>query len=136
MEKILETIVVTKAFGAHQDWEIPIPGFFIVASNDPSKRSVTDFSDDEVTELALIVKKVRSAMRTALGIETVYIFQNEDTLHGFHMWLLPRYEWMEKFGTKIESVRPIMNFAKEMMMTESALCEVKDAAEKVRRALA
>lgn len=135
MEKILETILLTQTFGVHQDWEIPIPGFFIVASIDPSKRSVTDFSDDEMTELALIIKKVRSAMRSALGIETAYFFQNEDTLHGFHVWMMPRYEWMKQFGTKIESVRPIINFAKETMMTEPVLREVKEAAEKVRNTL-
>ena len=135
MSKILETVLLTNTFDVHQDWEVPIPGFFIIASVDSSKRSIAEFSDAEITELALIIKRLRIVMKDVLGIEVVYIFENEDTRHGFHVWIFPRHEWMKEFGIKIESVRPIINYSKEHMMTESALTEVKEAAAKVRAAL-
>ena len=127
-----DRILLTKTFGFGQDWEIPIPAFFIAGTIDKTKRSIQDFTNDELTELVLNIKKVRIAMTEVLGIKDVYIFQNEDTEHGFHIWIFPRYDWMEKFGKKIESVRPIMNYAKENMSTESDIKEVKDVAEKIK----
>jgi diadenosine tetraphosphate (Ap4A) HIT family hydrolase len=135
MKKILEEIYINKNFDAHQDWDIPIPGFVIVAAKDKTKKSLSEFSDKEVSELFLLVKKVRVAMMEVLNIEVVYIFQNEDTDHGFHVWMFPRYSWMEEFGKKIQSVRPIMEFARLNMFTEETLEEVKKSAEKLREYL-
>ena len=79
-----------------------------------------------------LLKKLRIGMKNILDIKEVYIFQNEDSEHGFHVWIFPRHLWMEKFGRKIESVRPIMNYAKENMANEKTIQEVKDAVRKVR----
>jgi len=135
MLKIDEQIVVTENFDVHQDWETPIPGFYIVASKDLTKKSIEDFTDTESVELIHLLKQVRGAMKEVLAIDVVYIFQNEDSSHGFHVWMFPRYEWMKKFGFKIQSVRPIIEFAQETMATNEVLKEVGDAAEKMRIAL-
>ncbi len=125
-------VLITENFDFHQDWEIPIPAFFIAGAIDKTKRSVQDFDDDQLIELVLSIKKIRVAMTEVLQIKDVYFFQNEDTEHGFHVWIFPRLEWMEKFGRKIQSVRPIMEYAKEHMATESKMREVKDVAEKIK----
>jgi hypothetical protein len=65
------------------------------------------------------LRVVREGMLNELNIKDVYYFQNEDTEHGFHFWIFPRFDWMHKFGTKIESVRPIMDYAKESMLDET-----------------
>jgi diadenosine tetraphosphate (Ap4A) HIT family hydrolase len=135
MEKIVEEVCVTEHFDVHQDWENPIPGFFILASKDISKQSITDFSEDESLELIHLLRRVRNAMRTALGIESIQIYQSEKTEHGFHIWIFPRHPWMEQFGQKVQSIRQIMEFAKETMMTEPVLAEVREAALKVKAAL-
>ncbi len=127
-----ETILLTKNFDFGQDWEIPIPAFFIAGARDKTKRSIQDFTDDELTELILNIKKVRIAMTKVLRIEDVYIFQNEDTEHGFHVWIFPRYEWMEQFGRKIQSVKPIMTYAKEHMTTDMNIQEVKNTTKKIK----
>ncbi|PIQ68234.1 MAG: diadenosine tetraphosphate hydrolase [Candidatus Taylorbacteria bacterium CG11_big_fil_rev_8_21_14_0_20_46_11] len=126
-----ENILTTKYFDVSQDWEIPIPGFFIIA---PLRkvRSVAEFSDEEATEFIYLVRKVRKGMKDVLGIEDVYFFQNEDTEHNYHQWILPRHKWMEKFGKKIESVRPIMNYAKENMVNDSVFKEVRGAVQKMK----
>jgi hypothetical protein len=67
-------------------------------------------------------------MSEALGINDVYFFQNEDSVHGFHLWMFPRYEWMKDFGVKIESVRPIMQHTQNLEITDELLAEVKEAA--------
>ncbi len=126
--KILET----ENFTVGQDWEVPILGFFIIASKDKGKKSILDFSEKELAELIILQKKVRSLMFEELKIEAVYFFQNEDTEHGFHVWCFPRHAWMQNFGNKIQSVRPIMNYAKENMFTPTNLEEIKSVCEKLR----
>ena len=130
-----EDILITENFHFGQDWEVPIPGFFIAASQDTTKRSLRDFTDKEITELILNIKKVRIAMSEVLGIRDVYFFQNEDTAHGFHVWIFPRHRWMEQFGRKIQSVRPIISYAKENMATDLNLKEVRNVARKIREYL-
>ena len=127
-----DTVLVTKTFKVEQDWETPISGFFTIASLDKTKRTIADFTDEELTELILTMKKVRYSMTDCLGIKDVYIFQNEDTETWFHIWMFPRYEWMEKFGLKVESVRPIMNFAREHMVDEATIKQVSAEAQKIK----
>lgn len=136
-----ESIITTKHFDVHQDWEVPISGFFIVAPleglHDALKRvkCLDEFTDEEAVELIHLIRAIRKGMREALGIKEIYLFQNEDTEHGFHVWMFPRHAWMEKFGRKIQSVRPIMNWAKENMTDEKTLNEVRDSARKMREYL-
>ena len=134
MSKILfpnDNIISTKLFVVGQDWEVPIPGFFILA---PLRkvRSIADFTDEELSEFAHLLRKVRYGMRDVLHIDDVYLFQNEDTEHNFHVWLFPRHKWMERFGRKIQSVRPIMNYAVENMSIDDVAKQVKDCVTKMQ----
>ena len=67
-------------------------------------------------------------MRKALDIDIVYLIQEEDTSHHFHIWVFPRYDWMsEKFGKKTPSLRPIMEHARENLKTTENLLRVEEA---------
>jgi diadenosine tetraphosphate (Ap4A) HIT family hydrolase len=79
--------------------------------------------------------KVRKAMQNVLGIKVVYLFQNEDTSSHFHVWMFPRFKWMDKFGNKIESVRPIMEYARKKLKTKKNLEEVAKVTKKLKRHL-
>jgi len=129
-----EEIVDGKHFNVHQDWEVPIAGFFIVASKRKIK-SISEFTDEELKEFINILYMVRKGMRDILGIEVVYIFQNEDTKDDFHLWLFPRHSWMKKFGIKVQSVRPVINYAKENMINDDAINKVKECAKKMKNYL-
>ena len=48
MENVYE-ILSTEHFDVHQDREVPIPGFYIVAVKDGTKKSIADFTEDETT---------------------------------------------------------------------------------------
>ncbi len=126
-----EIVIKTEYFTVAQDWEVPIEGFFIISSN-RKLRSVAEFSDEESLEFVRLLRRVRKEMEEALSIKEVYLFQNENTEHGFHLWMFPRLEWMEQYGRKIQSVRPIMEHAKKEMATEEVIHNVKDAAARVR----
>ncbi|PWW29597.1 hypothetical protein DFO73_104237 [Cytobacillus oceanisediminis] len=62
-----------------------------------------------------------------MGIEHVYYFYNEDTTHHFHTWMVPRYEWMHRFGRSVESVRPVLLHARNHMNHGENLSEVRKA---------
>ena len=133
-DKILfpkESIITAKYFGVHQDWKVPIPRFFIIASLRKLK-SIDEFSEKEPFEFISLICKIRKGMRDVLKIEEVYFFQNEDSDHGFHLWIFPRHKWMEKFGRKIQSVRPIIDYAKENMLNEEVFNEVKECVRKMK----
>ncbi|MBI2665803.1 hypothetical protein HYX12_04235 [Candidatus Woesearchaeota archaeon] len=117
-------ILVTKSFDIHQDWESPIPGFFIIEIRRDVK-SISEFTDQEALEFIRLVRTVTKGMKDALNIKEIYLFQNEDSEHHFHLWIFPRHDWMDKFGRKIQSVRPIINYAKKNMVNDSVLKEVK-----------
>jgi len=127
-------IIETKDFRVEQDWETPIEGFFIVASK-KKQRTIAEFSEKELQEFVFLVAKVRKAMEEVLAIKDVYLFHNEDTAHGFHLWMFPRHKWMEKFGRKIQSVRPIMDYAEKNMAQTSVIKKVNQAVEKMKKHL-
>lgn len=126
-----DNIITTSLFVVGQDWEVPIPGFFILA---PLRkvRSIADFTNEELSEFGTLLRKVRQGMQEVLHIQDVYLFQNEDTEHNFHMWIFPRHAWMEHYGRKIQSVRPIMNYAVEHMSTDDVVTEVRDCVNKMK----
>lgn len=126
-----EKIFETNFFTVHQDWECPIPAFFIVAPK-RTIRTIDEFTNEEASEYIFLIRALRKGMKEVLNISNVYFFQNEDTKHNFHLWVFPRYEWMNTFGRKIESVKPIMNYAAQNMLGEEHIAEVKNAATKMK----
>ncbi len=132
IEKIFDIIIYeSNNFVVSQDWEIPIPGFFVIGAK-RKINSIMDFTEKESREFIDLLVKVRKGMNDVLGINEVYLFQNEDSEHNFHLWIFPRLRWMDKFGRKIESVRLIMDYAKENMINEQVINEVKEVASKMK----
>lgn len=125
-------IVRSEYFDMHQDFEIPIPGFIIMSSK-RHIQGVDEFTEDEQQDFIKYLCLLRSAQKKVLDIKTVYLIQEEDTSHHFHLWIFPRYDWMtEKFGTKIQSVRPIMEYARENFKTADNLKNVETAVKKLK----
>ncbi len=126
MERV-GTVLTTEHFDAHQDFEIPIPGFIIISSR-RHLQSVDEFTDKEKIDFIDTLIAVRAGMRKVLDIDVVYLVQEEDTSHHFHVWVFPRYDWMsEKFGKKTPSLRPIMEYARENLKTAENLEKVEGA---------
>ncbi len=130
-------ILSADLFHAHQDHEIPIPGFVILSTRRHIK-SIDEFTDEEAREFIDLVRRIRRALREALGIERIYFIQEEDTPDHFHVWFLPRYEWMEdeaRFGRKVSSARPVLEYAREHLKTPENLEAVETVVRKLRQAL-
>lgn len=127
------SILSSKYFEAHQDYEVPIPGFIIIASK-RHLQSVDEFTETEQRDFIKFLCRLRRGMRKALKISVVYLIQEEDTSHHFHVWVFPRYDWMgKKFGRKIQSVGPIMEYAREKLKTASSLKKVETATQKLKQ---
>ncbi|WP_285396954.1 diadenosine tetraphosphate hydrolase [Lysinibacillus sp. fls2-241-R2A-57] len=119
-------VMETDYFHAHQDVAYPIKGLIILAS----KRHITCFdelNDEEKMDYINLLSKIRKAQRDVLGIEHVYYFYNEDTIHHFHTWMVPRYEWMYEFGRSVESVRPVLLHARNNMNNKENMRDVMHA---------
>lgn len=131
----LGNIVKSKHFDAHQDYAVPIPGFVIVSSR-RHIQSIDEFTDSEQKDFIKFLFQLRQSMRKALKIKNIYLFQAEDTSHRhFHVWLLPRYNWMNKFGKSIESIRPIINYAKNNFTAKKDVFEIEKAIQKLKELL-
>jgi diadenosine tetraphosphate (Ap4A) HIT family hydrolase len=127
-------IVETKHFHVHQDVAYPIPGLVILAS----KRHfycMDELTTEERSEYIELVYRIREAQRKLLGIEKVYYFYNEDTTHHFHLWLVPRYEWMYQFGNSVESLRPVLLHARNNLNSEDNMKRVIAAITKLQEGL-
>ncbi|WP_394217751.1 HIT family protein [Halobacillus trueperi] len=105
-------IAETEHFHAHQDVAYPIRGLVIVASKRHIK-GLDELTEEEQQDYITFLAKIRKAQREVLGIEHVYYFYNEDTTHHFHLWMVPRYDWMYEFGRSVESVRPVLLHARK-----------------------
>ena len=128
-------VAETKNFEVYQDYEIPIKGFMILSSK-KHVEGIVNFNEKERKELIDFLFKVRKAMKEVLGVKHVYLVQVEDPSSHFHIWIFPRSSWMEKFGSGIGSVRPIMEHARKNMKTRKDLDQVKESSEKLRDYLA
>ena len=128
------TILETEFFHVHQDFAYPLPGMVILASK-RHLHCLDELTGSEAGDYINLLCRIRKAQRDVLGIEHVYYFYNEDTTHHFHMWMMPRDEWMNEFGRSIESVRPILTYAKEYMNDQANIAYVKSCIQKLRSEL-
>jgi diadenosine tetraphosphate (Ap4A) HIT family hydrolase len=116
-------ITETKNFVLHQDPEVPIKGFLIIDSKKHIK-SISQLTLEESAELFHLVYRARLAMKDIRDINEVTIIQEERSEH-FHLWLLPRYEWMtDRFGNSLSSIREMMAYSKENLKTKDNIEEV------------
>lgn len=124
-------VLESKYFHVHQDVAYPIKGLIILAS----KRHIKCFdelTEEERIDYINILTKIREAQRKVLGIEHVYYFYNEDTTHPIRTWMVPRYEWMYKFGRSVESVRPVLLHARNEQNNEETIKEVMEGSHPKR----
>jgi diadenosine tetraphosphate (Ap4A) HIT family hydrolase len=118
------------------NFHYPLPGFIILST----KRhlfSVDELNQEEQEDFMKTLVALRKAMRVVLNIEHVYLILEEDTTSShFHLWIFPRYDWMtEKFGKKIQSVKPIMEYARDHLKNNENIKEVEASTKRLKEYL-
>lgn len=66
------SVIRSKYFDVHQDFEIPIPGFMILTSLRHVK-AIDEFTDEESDEFMQILRATRKLQCEVLAISTVYL---------------------------------------------------------------
>jgi diadenosine tetraphosphate (Ap4A) HIT family hydrolase len=127
-------ILETELFHVHQDVAYPIPGLVILASK-RHFHCMDELTNEEQEQYISLIHKIRGLQRNLLGIEKVYYFYNEDTTHHFHLWMVPRYEWMYDFGHSVESLRPVLLHARNNLNNEENMNTVLEGINKLRDGL-
>ncbi len=113
-------ICESEHFILHQDPEVPVRGFLIIASK-RHIRSIAQMSAAEAAELFSLVYRARLALEQSGQLHDVRIIQEERSGH-FHLWLLPWEDWMDgKFANSLASIREMMRYAKQERKTEENL---------------
>jgi diadenosine tetraphosphate (Ap4A) HIT family hydrolase len=110
-------IAENRRFYMHQDPEIPIPGFLIIAPR-RHVHAIVDLTADEYADFASLLQSGRKLLTWLPELRSVTVIQEEHSSH-FHLWLFPWYDWMiEKYGKRsLNHIRPIMEYAKTSLNT-------------------
>lgn len=124
----------TDHFILHQDPEIPIKGFLIIASKQHIK-SITQLSKAQALEFFELCYEARTALLSFEDIITCNLIQEERSRH-FHFWILPKYLWMnDLFQDTLSSIRPILKYAKDNLKTEQNINEIAACVEQLKELL-
>ena len=112
-------------FTLSQDWELPIQGFFIVSPKGHIEK-LCELTKDERNEMFEIVDKTVKILRDNKICERFdYIFEEKENRH-LHVWILPRYNWMNKIVNDIiDNIGIIFEYAKTNFRNDENYEEIK-----------
>ena len=119
-------------FTMSQDWEVPIKGFFIVSPKRHIEK-LCELTDDERNEMFYIVNKTVNILRENKICDRFdYIFEEKENRH-LHVWILPRYNWMEEVVDDIiDNIGTIFEYAKNNFRSSKNYEEIKRITEIVK----
>ncbi|MDR0473473.1 MAG: HIT domain-containing protein [Treponema sp.] len=127
-------IYETENFIVHQDPNNPIPGFMIIGPKRHIK-NISQFTQDEMNEFSQILYKTRYALSSFEDIDYCTLIQEEHSPH-FHLWLLPKYNWMENVCIDgLNSVIPMLKYSKENWKTEKMITKILETARAIKELL-
>ena len=112
-------------FTLSQDWELPIQVFFIVSPKRHIEK-LCELTKDERNEMFEIVDKTVKILRDNKICERFdYIFEEKENRH-LHVWILPRYNWMNKIVNDIiDNIGIIFEYAKTNFRNDENYEEIK-----------
>lgn len=119
-------------FTLSQDWELPIQGFFIVSPKRHIEK-LCELTKNERNEMFEIVDKTVKILRDNKICERFdYIFEEKENRH-LHVWILPRYNWMNKIVNDIiDNIGIILEYAKTNFRNDENYEEIKRISDIVK----
>lgn len=118
-------------FLVSQDVEIPIPGFLVIS---PKRHlySLLEFSSEELAEFNQILVKTRNALQQVASVNYITLIQKEINPH-FHLWLFPKYDWMDKFNyNNLSGITRSLKYASQNLKTAANLKIISDLNSKIK----
>ena len=119
-------------FTLSQDWELPIQGFFIVSLKRHIEK-LSELTTDERNEMFYIVDKTVKILRENNICDRFdYIFEERPNRH-LHVWILPRYNWMDDIVDHIiYNIGIIFDYAKKNFRNDENYKKIKEITEIVK----
>lgn len=120
-------------FTLSQDWELPIPGFFVVSP----KKCVDCFleleREEQIELFAIVDKTIKVLKENNICDRFNVIFEEKENIH-FHVWIMPRYKWMSDLvGGITKNIGQIFKYANSNMKTEENFVQIDKITELVRK---
>ena len=113
------------------DPEIPIPGFMVLGISKHIK-SMNELSKEERYHIIDILNNTISAIKKSGISDEVLIIQEENSRH-FHIWIVPIYEWMNKFDKDVRNIDKIIEYSKNRNI-ENTKVDILNAVKKIKEA--
>ena len=128
----LEVVYNDGLFSVHQDYEIPLPYFWVIQS----ARHFQYFSDiraRELKSLNLAWRTLERAMRDGCGIQQITAFQQNKSSH-FHLCLMPELPWMKDDipGYHQRNIQTTMSWAIDNLKNPKGIEAVEEATQKMK----
>lgn len=119
-------------FTLSQDWELPIPGFFVVSPKRHIEK-LSELTKEERIEMFEIVNKTTEILRKNHICERFdYVFEEKENRH-LHVWIMPRYYWMNDINKDIIGhIEDIFQYAKKELRNDKTYKKIKKISNVVK----
>ncbi len=131
--RALQPIWSDEHFVLHPDITAPIPGLVILETR-RHVRTVLDFNEAEEAAYNGLEKKIRKALKDALGLDSFVTYQHDSSSH-FHRCFLPYYPWMNQFDDAGEHLADVLDYSRQRMKNEEVFRQLEEANQKLKEVL-
>jgi len=111
-----------------------VNGLMFVSGKGPSENPKGKLGSNYTTQEGYEFARQTGIEVLAVLKDELY-FYNEDTTHHFHLWMVPRYEWMYTFGNSVESLRPVLLHARNNMNDDENIKIVEEGVSLLREGM-
>lgn len=130
------TAFKNEKFTLSQDWELPIPGFFVVSPTQKHIEELNELDDDSRNDMFRLVNKTIEVLKQNNVCDRFNIIMEEKPGVHFHIWIMPRHKWMEeRFGKITYNIEKIFTFAKNNLKTKENLEKIKEISDILKNEL-
>jgi hypothetical protein len=134
LDPVLAPIYDSRGIVVRQDTTFPLRGFYIIATHEVVP-SLDAMSLEMHLRIAVIVRAVRQALRSVLGVRNVHLYYQETPLptSSVHYWLLPvdnavalpsRGYWAVRWVPKFPS---LLEIDRNRLLTSVTLADSRDS---------
>ena len=119
-------------FTLSQDWELPIVGSFMLAPKRHVEK-LTDLTLEEQKEMFMILSKALKILEENVCERYNVLFEEKENRH-FHVWLMPRQDWMKEVNKAItKNLGTICEYAKANYRNEETYEKIEEATKVLRK---
>ena len=118
-----------------QDWELPIPGFFVISPNNHASK-ISEIDPEVLRKINEIVQETIKILENNNVCDGFNIISEEKNNRHYHIWIMPRHKWMtENYQNIMTNIGPIFEYAKTNLRNEETYESILNITNLVREEL-